>query len=366
MHWEWSRRCRAWRWEAIDEWRRVCGTTTAVISSCQVNLRCPESNKLLGHEWRIESTSPSFARNIHCPCPSPECRDKHAVSLGKALKSTSYYSPEFAKRVIFHMLRDDQFIASKASLAQRQRELQELQDVSWDECQCRRFRNSGSGLLCPRCLEIPGCFVASGMSRDQGQVEAKEGDKLEDFAPFSSEDKERVLKQLHHLHRATGHGSYDSLIRSLEHRKADPRVIQLAREFRCSTCEERKRPAPRRLANLEVSTERGKVVQMDAAWWAPNEGDSRNKCQFVMIVLPWGVCSEMMGGVILRLRPSLTLSMSYGNHVLAFLSFSGQTQTELADPRSWISTSRPWAWKQTTSPQMLTGRSVSLNGPFSG
>ena len=211
------------------------------------------------------------------------------------------------------------------------------------------------------------------MSRDQGQVEAKEGDKLEDLAPFSSEDKERVLKQLHHLHRATGHGSYESLIRSLEHRKADPRVIQLAREFRCSTCEERKRPAPRRLANLEVSTERGKVVQMDAAWWAPNEGDSRNKCQFVtliddgrLVVLPWGVCSEMMVGVILRLRPSLTLSMSYGNHVLAFLSFSGQTQTELADPRSWISTSRPWAWKQTTSPQMLTGRSVSLNGPFSG
>ena len=194
------------------------------------------------------------------------------------------------------MLRDDQFIASKASLAQRQRELQELQDVSWDECQCRRFRNSGSG-LCPRCLEIPGCFVASGISRDQGQVEAKEGDKLEDFAPFSSQDKERALKQLHHLHRATGHGSYDSLIRSLEHRKADPRVIQLAREFRCSTCEERKRPAPRRLANLEVSTERGKVIQMDAAWWAQNEGDSRNKCQFFLYDKSTrSQCNEGSGG----------------------------------------------------------------------
>ena len=92
------------------------------------------------------------------------------------------------------------------------------------------------------------------------------------------------MKQLGHLHRATGHGPYESLIKSLEARKVDKRILDLAREYRCSTCEERKKPSPRRLANLEVNTQRGKVIQFDAAWWSPASGDARNKCQFLVFV----------------------------------------------------------------------------------
>ena len=92
------------------------------------------------------------------------------------------------------------------------------------------------------------------------------------------------MRQLGHLHRATGHGPYESLIKSLEIRKVDTRVLNLAREFRCSTCEERKKPVPRRLANLEVNTQRGKVVQFDAAMLTPMNGDPRNKCQFLVLI----------------------------------------------------------------------------------
>ena len=275
VHWEWARRCRAWKWDLMDRWRESCGTTTAIISSCQVNLRDPETNKLFGKEWRIESTSPTFARNIHCPCPSKQCRDNHADCLGSNLRSTAFYSPEFARRVVHHMLRDDQLIASKASMAQRQRELQELQDIRWDQCNCSRLQGSIHGLLCPKCLGIPVCGVEKA-----GEVYVASSSTT----PFTQAESERVMKQLHHLHRATGHGSYESLIKSLEHRKADPRVLDLARKFKCCTCEERKRPTPRRLANLEVNTQRGKVIQMDAAWWAPDPKDDRNKCQFVVFI----------------------------------------------------------------------------------
>ena len=271
----------------MDEWRKVCGATTAIISSCQVNLRDPESNKLFGKEWRVESTSPTFARNVHCPCPSKECRNHHAACMGSNLRATAFFCPEFAKRVVHHMLRDDQFIASKASLAQRQRETQELQDMRLDKCQCSRFQGSCAGLLCPKCLGVQG--QVQGLVSNVGVGEGRQGlghvyTTGDPLVPFSKAETERVMKQLHHLHRATGHGSYESLIKSLEHRKADPRVLALARNYRRSTCEERKRPTPRRLANLEVNTQRGKVIQMDAGWWAPNADDARNKCQFVMLI----------------------------------------------------------------------------------
>ena len=285
VHWEWSRRCRAWRWDAMDEWRKICGTCPAIIGSCQVNVRCPESRKLLGKEWRIESTSPTFAKNIHCPCPSQDCRKNHVTSLGKTLRDTAFYSPEFAKRVVHHMLRDDQFIAGKADMETRQRELQELQDIRWDECQCKRFQGSGPGLLCPWCLQDSGSFVVcegTGMGMlESGLTTSGVGSGSKDRPEFTKGEREKVMKQLHHLHRATGHGSYESLVKSLEHKRADPRVLAIARDFKCSTCEERKRPTPRRLANLEVNTQR---VQVDAAWWAPPSGDDRNKCQFIVWV----------------------------------------------------------------------------------
>ena len=101
---------------------------------------------------------------------------------------------------------------------------------------------------------------------------------------FTKEEQDRVLKQLHHLHRTTGHGSYESLVKLLENRRADRRVLELARQFKCNICEERRRPLPTRLANLEVNTDRCKVIQVDAAHWTPGPGDSRNKCQFVVIV----------------------------------------------------------------------------------
>ena len=58
----------------------------------------------------------------------------------------------------------------------------------------------------------------------------------------------------------------------------------MAKQFKCATCEERKRPAPRRLANLEVNTEKCKIIQLDSAWWSPPAPDTRNKCQFVVLI----------------------------------------------------------------------------------
>ena len=134
----------------------------------------------------------------------------------------------------------------------------------------------GPGTSVPHCL---GFEAAS-----KGSEQANTVSETSRERPFTVQERERVMRQFHHLHRTTGHGSYESLLKSLENRRADPRVLELARNFRCNTCEERKRPQPRRLANLEVSTDRCKIIQMDAAHWTPSPGDPRNKCQFLVVV----------------------------------------------------------------------------------
>ena len=178
------------------------------------------------------------------------------------MTKTAFYSPEFARRVVHHMLRDGSLSPGKDCQATRQRQHQEVQDVRWSECRCFRFQEWAPGLLCPHCL---GFEVAS-----KGSEQANTVSETSRERPFTVQERERVMRQLHHLHRTTGHGSYESLLKSLEKRRADPRVLELARNFRCNTCEERKRPQPRRLANLEVSTDRCKIIQMDAAHWTPS------------------------------------------------------------------------------------------------
>ena len=376
VHWEWPRRCRAWKWPHIERWRQLGKTSTAIISCCQVNVRNKETGRLLGKEWRVESTSSTFAQRIHLPCPGLECSKNHGVCEGREVTKTAFYSPEFARRIIYHMMRDGDFSPGEASRAASQREQLALQDIRISECQCQRFQGDFPGLVCARCWGL--CGSSSGMTPNEGlldskgvsQMESQEvpsqssthvpqasmdtsrhgtpqkpqqyfedsmrpssagthensrlpqyyedstrpnsagtpqkipqhhedpmrhtnqvendeayvGDSNNHKPPFSQSEKDRVLRQIGHLHKATGHGTYDSLIRGLINRSADPRVIELAKEYRCSTCEERKRPHSRRLSNLEVSTEKCKVIQFDAGMWTPDRGDARNKCQFLVFV----------------------------------------------------------------------------------
>ena len=244
-----------------------------MISSCQVGLKDPKTGRPIGKEWRVETTSATFARDIHLPCPSEVCKARHAPAKSKTLSQTAFYSPDFARRVVHHMIRDSWHIPDKASLGDCQRESQELQGMDGTGCHCKLWESWAPKLKCPACL---------GMGERHSAHMVRE--KKEERKPFTKEEEEKVLKQLSHLHRATGHGSYESLVKSLESRKADPRITALAKTFKCSTCEERKRPSPRRLSNMEVNTERCKVVQFDAAWWTPPAGDSRQKCQFIVMI----------------------------------------------------------------------------------
>ncbi|CAK9063413.1 Retrovirus-related Pol polyprotein from transposon TNT 1-94 [Includes: Protease [Durusdinium trenchii] len=102
------------------------------------------------------------------------------------------------------------------------------------------------------------------------------------IAQLDPQERDKILRQLSLVHSSTGHGSYHLLVQALKRQQARPQVLALARTFRCSACEERKRPDPRSRANLKVFTDRWKSIQVDAAFWR-NPRDNKQS-QFVVLL----------------------------------------------------------------------------------
>ena len=93
---------------------------------------------------------------------------------------------------------------------------------------------------------------------------------------------EVIKRNLYLLHSATGHGSTKYLVSALQKRGASERVLQLAREFRCSVCEEKKRVGARPVATLEPLPPKLSTVEADVGHWAhPGTGEI---IQFLLII----------------------------------------------------------------------------------
>ena len=90
-------------------------------------------------------------------------------------------------------------------------------------------------------------------------------------------EHERIKKQLYLLHAATGHGSVRHMVDALKRRNADPLVLQLARDFKCSICQERARVQPRQVASLEPLPQKYHTVSADMGHWThPKTGEPQN------------------------------------------------------------------------------------------
>ena len=190
-----------------------------------------------------------------------------------------------AKRVIYYM-------------QQCQDESDPLQ-LDMSVCQCSMFKWKGIHFACPQCMcgeysEGLEAFVQARpetgpQNQHQTQEEPKTGPQNK---PFSKEEEKKWMHKIHLLHGATGHGSYQQLRDTLEKKKVDPRI--LVDSYRCSICEERKRPAPRRVATLEVHPDRWKVVLTDGAHWVHPKTGVRN-----LIGLYMDQCSRFLVGKVL-------------------------------------------------------------------
>ena len=292
--WEWSRRCRAWKWEPMDKWRNRHQTQTAIIAGCQVNLKNPKTQKLLGKEWRLECTNHQLASAIHAPC---QCGSgyQHAPCEGSMTRTTAFYTPEMVRRVVRHMkclgnpenlkcwFGDEGHVYHTSRGSQPVSHTHDTEhDHEHDDmdtrhpqepkhaakCECRMIKNWNRELTCFNCM------------KDQhGVIFMTEEQK---HRPLTPEERRKAQRDISLIHASTGHGSKHVLVQALKSKKVHPEVLELANQFRCSSCEERKRPDPRLQATLNVNVARWRSVQMDAGFW--RHPKTRQQIQFVVLL----------------------------------------------------------------------------------
>ena len=116
------------------------------------------------------------------------------------------------------------------------------------------------------------------------RVELQRSTGTSESSTMNRENKrrERIKRQLYLLPSATGHGSKKVLLEALKRRQAPEEVLALAREFRCSVCEEKQHVGSRHLASLEVLPPKWHAVSADVGHWRhPHSGEH---VQFLMII----------------------------------------------------------------------------------
>ena len=101
------------------------------------------------------------------------------------------------------------------------------------------------------------------------------------------------------LHSVTGHGSKEQLKQAMQLRGIDPKIVSLVDQHRCASCEERKRPAPRRMSTLEVHPPRWKVMLADNAIWVHPKTKQRT-----VIAVYMDQCSRFMVAQIMVEHPT--------------------------------------------------------------
>ena len=99
---------------------------------------------------------------------------------------------------------------------------------------------------------------------------------------ISSEEKIKINNLLRHIHSVTGHGSVETLIKSLKNRGVPEKVLAIAREFRCPLCEARKRVVPRRPATLETAPLKWQRIQSDLGSWT--HPHTHHKIKFILFI----------------------------------------------------------------------------------
>ena len=139
------------------------------------------------------------------------------------------------------------------------------------ECNCASIQHPKSDMKCNMCE----------MSSEQDARLSLVGMEVED-EPLSEAEKDNLLKKIAQLHRNTGHGPLEHLVKALEDRQSDPRVVALAKGFVCPVCQELKRQVPRPRVSLSPLPPKWKTVQADNAHWT--HPHTQTRIQFTIMI----------------------------------------------------------------------------------
>ena len=235
VHWELSERCEAWQLEVITQLIAKLEMKKCTCHGCAVGLRTKDGRKILCKGWSIATTNERMAQHMNLRCQKNHSKGK--CEAGQTAH-TARYTQAFVRRVV------DVFVESELW----SRVLHDLQKVA-----------------CP--------------AEEVEDVDIPEADLEEQI---SSEERKEIEAKIQHIHRSTGHGNMNNLIKSLEQRGVPQKVLQVARQWKCPVCTERKSSDPRRYAHLHTTAQKWERVQMDLADWM--HPITKEKSSFVLMV----------------------------------------------------------------------------------
>ena len=235
VHWELSERCEAWQLEIITQFIAKLELKKCTCHGCAVGLRTKDGMKILCKGWSIATTNERMAQHMNLRCQKNHSKGK--CEAGQTAH-TARYTQAFVRRVV------DVFVESEIW----SRVLHDLQKVA---CPAEEIE----------AIDIP-------------------DEDLEE--QISNEERKEIEGKIQHIHRSTGHGSLSNLIKSLEQRGVPQKVLQVARQWQCPVCTERKSSDPRRYAHLQTTAQKWERVQMDLANWM--HPIAKEKSSFVLMV----------------------------------------------------------------------------------
>ena len=269
---ELSERCEGWNETPFSILQNRVPCVSGVCKGCQVGLR-NEQRELLGKGWRLLGTAKGIIHHMTLKCSGDHVHGK--CEGQKRCRQTAFYTPTFCKRVVNVMKRDD--LCKHVT--------QELKD---------------------------GMNLFGDMNMSNGHDNSNQVQKgIEEAFSMSPDRKSSVLRVLRRIHAATGHCSRDYLVKALKRRNADHETIELAKNFRCSTCEEHVVSKPRVQGSLEDIPPKWARVQVDGGSWSHPE--TKENFHFLLGI---DEGSRFRRGMILK--PGKKISMS-GEDLITFL-----------------------------------------------
>lgn len=254
---ELSERCEAWSLPWFHRLQSKVSLHLGVCKGCQVNLR-DEKGDLLQKGWKLASNSQEQVRHM-----TLHCTKDHSHGLcegGKTCRRSAYYTPEFAKRVVNHLNFGETFEGLFGEL------IDGTNTMGWDSC-----------LL----VDTP---------KEKEDPELVEPSIL----VLSRQERSEIFAKLRRIHSATGHCNKEYLVKALQKRNVKPEVLELAKEFRCSVCDEKRRIQPRKQVTLTDIPPKWTRLQSDVGSWV-HEGSG--KCWKFILAIDEG--SRLRVGMVL-------------------------------------------------------------------
>ena len=231
VHWELAERCEAWKLAEIEEFLLRHALKKITCHGCAVGLKTLDGKQALCKGWTIATTNEELLQHLDLRCqrnhPKGRCE-------GGQTAHTARYTQPFARKVI------DSLSACE----------------TWS-----------------RIVHLLNKEVETALPAEESEdADMPEDEQMEDVAmpPETDEEKrerEEIEKKIAHIHRSTGHGNMENLVQALQHRGANEKVLKIARNWKCTTCQRYQRRDPRRFATLEPIPQKWERIQADVATW---------------------------------------------------------------------------------------------------